>query len=107
MRIYRHGDILLKEIGNIRKKLREVKTNILAHGESGNCHCFKDGQVRLLTDVESMTTEEITIKFVEILEASQLTHAEHKTITVLPGNYEIVREREYDYFADEIARMRD
>ena len=106
MRIYRHGDILLKQIADIPKNAKLLNTKVLAEGEAtGHLHEFM-GKVKIY-DIDSTTSEEITSKFVEILEASQLTHPEHKTLIIEPGNYQVIRENEWDYFSEEIRRVQD
>jgi hypothetical protein len=37
----------------------------------------------------------------------QLTHEEHKTLIIEPGIYKVDREREYDYFEEEINSVVD
>jgi hypothetical protein len=44
-------------------------------------------------------------KFVVVEDVSQLTHQEHGTITVEPGTYEVVRQREWS--DEEERRVRD
>jgi hypothetical protein len=106
MRIYRHGDILLKQIADIPKNVRQLNIKVLAEGEAtGHLHQF-EGKVKIY-DIDTATSEEITSRFVQILEASNLTHPEHKTLVIEPGNYQVIREQEFDYFSEEIRRVQD
>ena len=93
---YRQGDVLLLPCADIpagvRREAPEEGRVVLARGEvTGHahvmradrvCHCRDDGTgsgyVRIACDAPSA-----------------LTHEEHKALMVPPGNYRVVRQREY------------
>ncbi len=101
MKIYRHGDILIKEIKELPKNLKEQKNGILALGEvTGHSHELEGGKYRVLVDDSNK-------KFLEIMEATMLKHQEHKTISIAPAKYEIIIEREFDPFQQEIRKVLD
>ena len=97
--IYRHGDILLKEISELPKTAKEKqksKSYVLALGETtGHKHVITterpDTLVEIFTDTDGKS-------YLRIGAQSKLTHEEHHTITVLPGIYEVGHEQEYDPF---------
>jgi hypothetical protein len=83
--MYRHGDLLIipceKVIG---KKLSHL---ILARGEiTGHKH-------EVIGSAELF--EENGTLYLKVKESAQLTHPEHKTITLPTGNYEVKKQREY------------
>ncbi|MGJ8650862.1 MAG: hypothetical protein ACSHX4_10930 [Opitutaceae bacterium] len=92
---FRQGDILVRGIPNLPKRLKRLKATdryILAEGEAtGHCHS--------LEAVEGLTIyqQEDNGLFLKIgSEAAELKHQEHGTITLPLGNYEVVRQREYN-----------
>jgi len=100
--IYRHGDIILKPIEKLPENLKVVsKENefVLARGET-------TGHKHLLVAEEPQSMEILQDKngryYLKFYKPVKLTHEEHKTLTIEPGIYEVFREREYDYFEDEI-----
>ena len=64
---------------------------ILAHGEAtGHAHAIKAEGAALFRDPKLMTI------FMKVSgDAVALEHDEHKTITIPPGNYRVIRQREY------------
>lgn len=101
MKLFRHGDILIKEIKELPKNLKEQDNGVLAYGEvTGHSHELEGGKYRVLVDDSNK-------KFLEIMEATMLRHQEHKTITIAPAKYEIIIEKEYDPFSEEINKVKD
>lgn len=104
--LYRHGDVSLHPISEIPEGLTEVKHQgsvVLAEGEfTGHKHLLtapKLDSMRVLQDKEGRF-------YIEIGEESQLSHEEHKTLTIAPGLYRTNIEREHDYFAGEKEKER-
>lgn len=95
MKLYRQGDVLITSITSLPKRLRPVPRDngrvILAYGEvTGHAHAVV-GDVELLeSDVAEM--EE---RFLRVEREAQVVHDEHNTIHLPPGDYKIVRQREY------------
>lgn len=93
---YRQGDVLIERIGSLPSKLKKVAREngrvILAHGEvTGHAHAIVDEHCDLFE-----TAAEVGVTFLEVRDAvAALTHDEHSTIPLPPGNYRIVRQREY------------
>lgn len=108
MKLIRQGDVILVPVNSIPDGAKSVEREhglvILAHGEmTGHHHAIREDAVGLVTTEEadglrmwlSVTTEE----------PAELTHQEHATLLVAPGNYEVRRQREYA--PEEIRRVAD
>lgn len=102
MENYRHGDLLLKRVDTIPKKVTKVSTLVLAEGETtGHKHRFVGGQVQVFAD------ETQAPAYVQVTKASQLVHEEHKSLDIEEGTYQIVHEREFNPFEEEVRRVMD
>jgi len=83
----RHGDLLIESVSKISGKIK--KDNVLLEGEvTGHAH-------RVMGDAKVYQTDTGTVYF-KVLQPSKITHEEHKTIEITPGNYKVTRQREYD-----------
>jgi hypothetical protein len=99
-RIYRQGDILLVGIKNIPTDAQK-KNNIIAYGEkTGHIHDFKD-----LENVQVFQKDGRQYTHVDIDE-TLLTHNEHEAVRVPQGDYMVIRQNEYDYFAEREKKER-
>jgi hypothetical protein len=112
MWIAQQGDVLLKRIDELPKKLKTINGNILAEGEhTGNFHALvlkghclsKQESIPQLRFYEGENKE----RFVEILDFMDLLHQEHKSISVPPGIYKVDIVREYDHFDEEARKVID
>jgi hypothetical protein len=94
---YRQGDVLLIAVDAIPARAVPVARDqgevVLAYGEvTGHRHAIAEPHAELLT----LPDEEIERRFLRIVgEQAQLTHEEHDSITLPPGSYQVVRQREY------------
>ena len=89
-KIYRHGDLLIRQVDKIPESATQLSTNIIAHGENGNTHKIQGSHQIYETPDKQI-----------LLEAKQdvsLKHQEHNTLKISKGNYVVVHEREYDPF---------
>ena len=90
-KIYRHGDLTIKQVAKIPDNVIQLSTNIIALGEkTGHNH-------QLVGQVQVYETPDKQIHF----EASQdviVKHQEHNTLKIAKGNYVVIHEREYDPF---------
>lgn len=100
---YRHGDVNLHEVKAVLgEKVTHNGKWILAHGEAtGSVHVIstpnKDG-------FEVYQNEDGTV-YLRVLEEATVTHTtDHEPITIAPGIYKQVQEREVDHFADSVVR---
>ncbi len=100
----RQGDILLVPVEKVPSGLTEVPREngkiVLAEGEeTGHLHAIDSPEATFLaTDLESIEGRFLVIEAEAITaEAAgvSLTHPEHDTIMLEPGNYEVRRQREY------------
>ena len=89
-KIYRHGDLLIRQVKKIPESATQLSTNIVAHGENGHSHKLHGShQVYEIPDKQIL------------FEAKQdlfLKHQEHNTLKISKGNYVVVHEREYNPF---------
>lgn len=93
---YRQGDVFVELIGNLPSGLENIARAkgrvILAHGEvTGHAHAIKDKRAALFRDPK------LAAIFMQVTgEApAALEHDEHDTIAIPPGNYQVIRQREY------------
>lgn len=94
--MYRQGDVLIVPIKLLPKNLepvaREQGRVVLAHGEvTGHAHAIKDQKAALFRDPK------LTAIFMNVSADGPvaLEHEEHATIHIPPGNYQVIRQREY------------
>lgn len=115
---YRQGDVLLIPISSdevpatAAPVARENGKAILAHGEvTGHHHAVLDRDVDLVgipADGEQLVTADQATELYLLVhgaEAVALVHQEHDTISVDPGAYKVVRQKEYS--PEEVRRVAD
>lgn len=95
---YRQGDVFLRRVAEVTDPLipvpRDGDAAVLAYGEvTGHRHAVLERHAELLADPD--TTDEPRFLRVEEQPAF-LVHEEHDTITLAPGWYEVIRQREYE-----------
>ena len=96
MKIYRQGDVLIRQIKEIPKKSKKLNHRILAYGEAtGHKHELITGD---LYDADG-------VLFFSIAAETDLIHQEHEPITIPAGDYEAVRQKEYS--PERIRYVRD
>ena len=94
---YRQGDVLLIAVDAIPGRAVPVPRDqgeiVLAYGEvTGHRHAITEPRAELL----ALPDQEIEHRFLRIVGVqARLLHEEHDTITVPPGSYQVVRQREY------------
>ena len=89
-KLYRHGDLLLRQVDEIPESAQQLSTNIIAHGENGNTHKLHGShQVYETTDKQILFTANQDVS---------LKHQEHNTLKISKGNYVVVHELEYNPF---------
>jgi len=123
---YRQGDVLLVRVGDLparrTPKPRDAGRVILAYGEvTGHAHAITERAVvhfdtpnatdaarQLLASV-GLTVElgpESAPSFLDVPEAAELRHDEHGVIALEPGQYVVLRQREWSD-ADEPIQVAD
>lgn len=97
---YRHGDLFYKRVDEFKGDVVfEGKEFRLAEGEATGHHHVIKGKVKLYDDNGQ--------RYMELAKTGVLTHPEHGEITMEPGIYIEIREREFDYFQNEIRKVVD
>ena len=101
----RQGDILLIPVEDVPEGLKEVPREkgriVLAEGEeTGHLHAIDSPEATFLaTDLESIEGRFLIVEAeaitAEAAAGVSLTHPEHDTVVLEPGNYEVRRQREY------------
>ncbi|MFA5145359.1 MAG: hypothetical protein WC723_05095 [Candidatus Omnitrophota bacterium] len=85
----RQGDLLIVKVNSIPDDAVRQKSRILAEGETtGHVHELEKGEV--------YEKEGILYFKVSDGEVSTLNHPEHKAIEFEPGEYKVIRQREYE-----------
>jgi len=100
--VYRQGDVSILAVKELPKRAKQVKGEpILARGEvTGHAHRMVEGQVRLY--------QMAGILYLRVLsEVAKLYHEEHQEIMLPKGDYQVNRQREYDWFATVGRRIRN
>jgi len=100
-----HGENVLVPITALPKgKVKEFKTVIVGHSETGHHH--------ILTSPQNMKIVEVDDRmYIEVMFDSLLTHKKsfdlHDTLTVKPGIWEVVHKNEYNPITKALARVFD
>ena len=104
--IYRHGDVLIKEIDSIPKSAKKIAGATLAEGEvTGHHHTITSGTVQLYAP---STVTKDAVKYVKVTsKTAELTHQEHKPISLPQGTYAVTGEREYNPMDKVIRQVMD
>lgn len=89
---YRQGDVLLVRVKQKPRQMKLVERDkgriILAYGEvTGHAHAITESWAKLFESADQ--------RFLELPQEATLVHEEHSTITIAPGTYRVVRQREY------------
>lgn len=103
------GDVLIKSIEFIPRGSKRIEKRsvgcyspryILAEGEvTGHCHSIKGGDVELFENNGIMYMKNDTEVVVE--------HEEHYPVKIPAGLWEIGIVKEYDYFDEDVRRVKD
>jgi hypothetical protein len=83
----RPRDVLFVKVADLPPSLVERKSNVLVEGEAtGHAHRLRGGQV--------YQTHEGGL-FLEAVAGSKVVHEEHAPIELEPGDFQVIRQREY------------
>ena len=104
LKLFRQGDVLLRELKSIPKAARPQKHNgpiVLALGEAtGHKHQIAEE----LENVEVFVGPEGQI-YLQVRAETALEHEEHAPIRIPPGKYERILQREYR--PDQVRQVQD
>lgn len=94
--MYRQGDVLIVPVAKAPENLepleREGGRVILAHGEAtGHAHAIAEPGAVLFSETATGR------RFLKLLKPAALDHEEHDRIDLPTGDYEVIRQKEYDY----------
>jgi len=99
--IFRQGDLLMREIKELPENLKKLSHKILAEGEvTGHKHQF-------FGNVDVYENDKGKVMFEVMSANAELVHQEHKPILIGKGVYEVIKEREYNPFEEEIRQVMD
>jgi hypothetical protein len=94
--MFRQGDVLIVPIAKLPAGLEPVEREhgrlVLAHGEvTGHAHAIRDKRAALFRDPK------LAAIFMRVSGDGPvaLDHQEHDTIHIPPGDYQVIRQREY------------
>lgn len=97
---FRQGDVLIEKIGAVKleKVMKPKGPVILANGEvTGHMHAVRD--TRAVKHFAPIGEEEAgglaQPMLLVIGQATEVTHQEHSTIELPPGNFRVSRQKEY------------
>jgi hypothetical protein len=99
--LLRQGDVLLVPVDSLPKGAVPVDPRngrlVLADGEAtGHAHVVLEPHTRLLAVGRPRVSSAQTRYLVVEAAPATLVHEEHDPITVAPGSYRVVRQREYE-----------
>lgn len=100
MKLYRQGDVLIREVQSIPAGKKRATGHILEGEVTGHIHRIDD-----LTAAEVLECGEGLFLSVTAEGGVSIVHEEHSPILLPPGNYEITRQREYS--PEEIRNVAD
>lgn len=96
MKIYRQGDVMIRQITQLPNGAAELKTEgriVLAHGEvTGHAHAIAPGEAMEFTMADAAGAVR---RFLKVASEATVRHEEHAPIPLPSGVYEIVQQREY------------
>ena len=103
MKAYRQGDVSIMAIDGVPKQARKVAGElVLARGEvTGHAHRIIEGRAFLYRLATGMLYLRVLSEF------AKLYHEEHQDIVLPKGEYEIRRQREFDWFAEGVRNVAD
>lgn len=108
MNLYRHGDLVFKQIKELPKNLKKLeltnKSFVLALGEvTGHKHVMAaetEQDMEIFQDAQGRF-------YINVFNPTKLSHEEHRTLTFTPGIYRMENEREHDYFTRQSRQVID
>ena len=87
--LFRHGDLLIREIHSIPHTAKPIHTNIIAEGEKTGHNHTLHGSHQIYETVDNQ-------KHFEAMQELKIEHPEHNTIIIPKGIYTVVHERSFN-----------
>lgn len=98
-KLYRQGDVLFRQIENLPKGEQKKRENAtVAYGEvTGHSHALaiEDRAAAEVLEIGDGLYVHVSEAGVRIEGGATFVHEEHGPVTLPPGNYEVVIQREY------------
>jgi hypothetical protein len=120
MKLFQQGDVLFHQSKIPTKKLSRLTTPVIQEGEhTGHAHRLRfrhgdeyyGGSAPKVDEAvwELFVDPETKEKYLRVLgdKPAEVSHEEHKTIAIPPGEYRIGIVQEYDHFAEEARAVQD
>lgn len=105
MKLSRHGDLGITPIKKVDGSWGKYNELVLALGEAtGHSHILTPNAGAI---IESLKGYNEVVYFRVRKGTATLKHQEHHTISIPEGTYEIHREREWDYFENDMKKVVD
>lgn len=99
--IHRQGDVLIRSIDKLPKEAKKLKDKVMAYGEvTGHTHRFDNPDL-----VDRYEYNEKL--YLQVYQPATIIHEEHGPQVILPGLYEQIQEREYDYYEESLRTVVD
>ena len=89
-KIFRHGDLLIREIWTIPENTVPKSTNIIAEGEKTGHNHTLNGSHQIFETDETM--------YFEAKQELSIEHPEHNTINIPKGVYKVAHEQSWNPF---------
>ncbi len=101
----RNGDILLKSIEKLPDNLKQIfqgtKFTVALGETTGHSHTIvAEPAIEVLEDEKGK-------RYIKVVSEGEINHQEHKTIKIQKGIYEVINEKEYDPFSEELKVVKD
>lgn len=85
--MHRQGDVLFVKVAELPAALVEHKSDVLVEGEAtGHAHRFTEGQI--------WQTRE-GLLYLRAVAGSKIVHEEHAALSLEPGYWQMIRQKEY------------
>ena len=104
-KLFRQGDLLIREISSIPYAAKPISTNIIADGEKTGHNHTLNGSHQIFETVEPAHKQK-QIHF-EVKQELKIEHPEHNTIIIPKGIYTVVHERHLNVFLDRVEKVVD
>ena len=88
-KIFRHGDLLIREIWSMPSDAVQKSTNIIAEGEKTGHNHTLHGSHQIYETVDNQ-------KHFEAMQELEIKHPEHNTIIIPKGIYTVIHERSFN-----------
>ena len=104
-KLFRQGDLLIREISSIPYTAKPISTNIIAEGEKTGHNHTLNGSHQIFETIEPAYKQK-QIHF-EAKQELKIEHPEHNTIIIPKGIYTVVHERHLNVFLDRVEEVVD